>query len=112
MKLSNKPKLVCRLSNHEFLGWLDFGAPLIKGVIAGDGRITCPWHGACFNTNTGDIENAPALDPLTTFPVSAKNGSVYIIGTEANIKAGRRKPNIKCKPVTTTGSENVVIVGG
>lgn len=99
-------------SNRKFPGWLDFGAPLINGVIVGDGRITCPWHGACFNTDTGDIENAPALDHLATFPVSAKNGSVYITGTEANIKAGRRRPNIKCNPVTTAGSEHVVIVGG
>lgn len=22
-----------------------YGAPLIKGVLTGDGRITCPWHG-------------------------------------------------------------------
>jgi len=22
-----------------------YGAPLVKGVVTGDGRITCPWHG-------------------------------------------------------------------
>jgi nitrite reductase/ring-hydroxylating ferredoxin subunit len=22
-----------------------YGAPLVKGVITGDGRLTCPWHG-------------------------------------------------------------------
>jgi nitrite reductase/ring-hydroxylating ferredoxin subunit len=22
-----------------------YGAPLVKGVLTGDGRITCPWHG-------------------------------------------------------------------
>ncbi len=22
-----------------------YGAPLVQGVLAGDGRITCPWHG-------------------------------------------------------------------
>lgn len=22
-----------------------YGAPLIKGVLTGDGRLTCPWHG-------------------------------------------------------------------
>lgn len=22
-----------------------FGAPLAKGVLTGDGRLTCPWHG-------------------------------------------------------------------
>jgi nitrite reductase/ring-hydroxylating ferredoxin subunit len=25
-----------------------YGAPLIKGVLTGDGRITCPWHGGKF----------------------------------------------------------------
>ncbi len=22
-----------------------YGAPLVKGVLTGDGRLTCPWHG-------------------------------------------------------------------
>lgn len=22
-----------------------YGAPLLKGVLTGDGRLTCPWHG-------------------------------------------------------------------
>ena len=102
-------------------------------MISGDGRITCPWHGACFNTDSGDIESmlqfpcpattedknwladdpdAPALDHLAAFPVSVKNGAAYITGSEAAIKAGKRKPNISCKPVTTAGAEHVVIVGG
>jgi len=88
----------------------DYGAPLVKGVITGDGRITCPWHGACFNTSTGDIENAPALDPIESFPVSVKNGEAYIIGEEAKIKAGKRTPNVSCKPSTATAG--VLIVGG
>ena len=32
-----------------------FGAPLIKGSL-GEGVVRCPWHGACFNVKTGDIE--------------------------------------------------------
>ncbi|PWW75622.1 hypothetical protein C7212DRAFT_325504 [Tuber magnatum] len=89
-----------------------YGAPLVKGVVSGDGRIACPWHGACFNTDSGDIENAPALDHLAAFPVSIRNGTAYITGDEATIKTGKRKPDISCKPVTTAGSEHVVIVGG
>lgn len=86
-----------------------YGAPLVKGVVTGDGRLTCPWHGACFNVGTGDVEDAPALDPLATFPVSEKDGGVWIKGDEATIKAGRRKLNVSCK---AQGAEKVVIVGG
>jgi nitrite reductase/ring-hydroxylating ferredoxin subunit len=25
-----------------------YGAPLVKGVLTGNGRITCPWHGGLF----------------------------------------------------------------
>ncbi|RPA80634.1 hypothetical protein BJ508DRAFT_415303 [Ascobolus immersus RN42] len=87
-----------------------YGAPLVKGVITGDGRITCPWHGACFNTKTGDIENAPALDPITSFPVLIKNGQAYISGTVDKIKAGSRTPDVRCKP--NTAAPKILIVGG
>uniref|UniRef100_A0A8C6SF68 Apoptosis inducing factor mitochondria associated 4 n=1 Tax=Neogobius melanostomus TaxID=47308 RepID=A0A8C6SF68_9GOBI len=40
-----------------------YGAPLIKGVLLGD-RVRCPFHGACFNVKTGDIEDYPGLDSL------------------------------------------------
>ncbi|KAK1817176.1 Apoptosis-inducing factor 1, partial [Friedmanniomyces endolithicus] len=52
-----------------------YGAPLVKGVVTGDGRITCPWHGACFKISTGDVEDAPALDPLHKFAVEEKDGA-------------------------------------
>lgn len=26
-----------------------FGAPLVKGVVTADGRLTCPWHGGSFH---------------------------------------------------------------
>ncbi|KIN05698.1 hypothetical protein OIDMADRAFT_111794 [Oidiodendron maius Zn] len=86
-----------------------YGAPLVKGVLTGDGRITCPWHGACFNSSTGDIENAPALDALPSFGLSEKNGGVYVTGEEQSIKGSRRKPNIKISGAV--GAEKVVIVG-
>ncbi|KAI9644086.1 Apoptosis-inducing factor 1 [Ciborinia camelliae] len=87
-----------------------YGAPLVKGVLTEDGRITCPWHGACFNTTNGDIENAPALDALPSFELSEKNGSVFVTGEQESIKGSRRKPNIKI--TGGVGPEKVVIVGG
>ncbi|KAK3620356.1 Apoptosis-inducing factor 1 [Elasticomyces elasticus] len=86
-----------------------YGAPLMKGVVTGDGRITCPWHGACFKISTGDVEDAPALDPLHKFDVVVRDGGVYIKGKEADIKGGRRplKFNVKA----SKDAEKVVIVG-
>ncbi|KAL8941157.1 MAG: hypothetical protein Q9211_001931 [Gyalolechia sp. 1 TL-2023] len=86
-----------------------YGAPLKLGVLTPEGRLTCAWHGACFNVGTGDVEDAPALDPLAKFEVYEKSGAVYIKGEEATIKANRRKPNVKC---VAQGQEKVVIVGG
>ena len=34
-----------------------------------NGRVRCPWHGACFNIKTGDIEDFPGLDSLHSFKV-------------------------------------------
>jgi hypothetical protein len=64
---------------------------------------------ACFNVNTGDIEDAPALDPLAKFEIVERDGKVYIKGDEATIKASRRKLNLKC---SSKSQDKVVIVGG
>uniref|UniRef100_A0A663MLL5 Rieske domain-containing protein n=1 Tax=Athene cunicularia TaxID=194338 RepID=A0A663MLL5_ATHCN len=54
-----------------------YGAPLSKGVLKGE-RLRCPWHGACFNIKTGDIEEYPALDCLPCFKVTVKDGKVFV----------------------------------
>ena len=56
-----------------------YGMPLSKGVLTDDGKLYCPFHGACFRVTTGDIEDAPALDPLQTFDVEVKDGQVYLL---------------------------------
>jgi len=43
-----------------------YGANLAKGSYA-DGKIRCPWHGACFDVATGDIEDFPGLDGLNKY---------------------------------------------
>jgi nitrite reductase/ring-hydroxylating ferredoxin subunit len=45
-----------------------YGAPLVKGSLM-NGRVRCPWHGACFNVQTGDIEDFPGLDCIPKFEV-------------------------------------------
>ncbi|NWW55278.1 AIFM3 factor, partial [Pedionomus torquatus] len=54
-----------------------YGAPLSKGVLRGE-RLRCPWHGACFNIKTGDIEEYPSLDCLPCFKVTVEDGKVFV----------------------------------
>ncbi|NXR72193.1 AIFM3 factor, partial [Pycnonotus jocosus] len=54
-----------------------YGAPLSKGVLRGE-RLRCPWHGACFNIRTGDIEEYPTLDCIPCFKVTVEDGKVFI----------------------------------
>ncbi|GKZ99289.1 hypothetical protein AnigIFM60653_003496 [Aspergillus niger] len=86
-----------------------YGAPLKLGVVAPEGRITCPWHGACFNVETGDVEDAPAPNALKKFEVFEKNGAVYINANEADVKAAQRDPAVKC---SASQQEKLVVVGG
>ncbi|KAF2450758.1 hypothetical protein P171DRAFT_427075 [Karstenula rhodostoma CBS 690.94] len=86
-----------------------YGAPLAKGVLTPEGRLTCPWHGACFNVSTGDVEDAPALDPLSKYEVFEKGGAVYIKADEDVIKANRRFLNLKC---SASNDQKVLVIGG
>lgn len=81
-------------------------------MLTSDGRITCPWHGACFNTSTGDIEDAPALDPLVPFKCTHKDGAVYIEAEEKALKDGRRKPKSSALAEAKDSQDHVLIVGG
>ncbi|NXS06026.1 AIFM3 factor, partial [Oxylabes madagascariensis] len=49
----------------------------LAGVLRGE-RLRCPWHGACFNIRTGDIEEYPALDCISCFKVTVEEGKVFI----------------------------------
>ncbi|KAL7780240.1 hypothetical protein CFE70_010262 [Pyrenophora teres f. teres 0-1] len=85
-----------------------YGAPLVKGVLTPEGRLTCPWHGACFNVSTGDVEDAPALDPIAKYEVVEKDGAVYVKTTQEALKANRRFLNIKCSSVS---EDKVLVIG-
>lgn len=64
---------------------------------------------ACFHVSTGDVEDAPALDPLAKFQVIEKNGGVYVKGDESAVKGQRGKLNLKC---SAKGNEKVLVIGG
>jgi apoptosis-inducing factor 3 len=54
-----------------------YGAPLVEGALCDD-RIVCPWHHACFNVRTGDLEEPPALDALVSYDVRVEGGRVLV----------------------------------
>ncbi|KAJ3313137.1 hypothetical protein HDU76_002709, partial [Blyttiomyces sp. JEL0837] len=88
-----------------------YSAPLIKGVLSHDGRVMCPWHGACFNVQTGDIEDGPSLDALQKYPLKVKDGVVVVSIDPEGVRANRRTPScVKHKPSRNT--KTVVIIGG
>ncbi|KAK6522518.1 hypothetical protein TWF281_001961 [Arthrobotrys megalospora] len=87
-----------------------YGAPLVKGTLSPSGRLKCPWHGACFNATTGDIEDAPALDSLHSFPVVVSGDDLTIEAEESTIKEFSRVPTYTCKHAVS--DDNVLIVGG
>ncbi|ELR53889.1 Apoptosis-inducing factor 3 [Bos mutus] len=90
-----------------------YGAPLVKGVLS-RGRVRCPWHGACFNVSTGDLEDFPGLDSLHKFQVKIEKEKVYIRASKQALQLQRRtKVMATCISPSAgySGSTNVLIVG-
>jgi len=54
-----------------------YGAPLAEGVLSGE-RVMCPWHHACFNIRTGDLQEPPALDALASYELKIENDHVIV----------------------------------
>lgn len=74
-----------------------YGAPLAEGVLCGE-RIICPWHHACFNATTGEMEEPPALDALPRYDVRVEAGHVIVslsedAGDRRVARMSRRAPN-------------------
>ncbi|XP_058994627.1 apoptosis-inducing factor 3 isoform X3 [Mustela nigripes] len=90
-----------------------YGAPLVKGVLS-RGRVRCPWHGACFNISTGDLEDFPGLDSLHKFQVKIEKEKVYVRASKQALQLQRRtKVMAKCISTSAghSSSTNVLIVG-
>ncbi|KAJ8683216.1 hypothetical protein QAD02_019008 [Eretmocerus hayati] len=86
-----------------------YGALLNTGAL-GEGRVRCPWHGACFNIKTGDIEDYPGLDSLPCYKVTVSQGKIRVKAKRTDLSANRKiKDMCKLKP---ENEKVVVIVGG
>ncbi|XP_059207065.1 apoptosis-inducing factor 3 [Centropristis striata] len=86
-----------------------YGAPLSKGVLSGH-TVRCPWHGACFNAHTGDLEEYPGMDCLPCHKVKIQNSKVYVT---VNKKTLRQEKRVKQMGAAVPGNTHtIVLLGG
>uniref|UniRef100_A0A7N8XIH0 Apoptosis inducing factor mitochondria associated 4 n=1 Tax=Mastacembelus armatus TaxID=205130 RepID=A0A7N8XIH0_9TELE len=86
-----------------------YNAPLVKGALVGD-RVRCPFHGACFNVRTGDIEEYPGLDCLPIYRVKVEDGKVYVSINKKSLTLTKRVKKM-CSMVPDI-KHTVLLVGG
>ncbi|KDR21037.1 Apoptosis-inducing factor 3, partial [Zootermopsis nevadensis] len=87
-----------------------YGAPLHAGVL-GSGRVRCPWHGACFNIATGDIEDFPGLDSLPCYQVVVQDGGgVKVRAKRSEVKSSKRVKEMVLRD--KANNTTFVVVGG
>lgn len=86
-----------------------YGALLSTGALS-EGRVRCPWHGACFNIRTGDIEDFPGLDSIPCYNVNVEQGKVKVRAKRSDLQANKRvKDMVKRDP---NNNETFVVIGG
>ncbi|HEY6186355.1 MAG TPA: FAD-dependent oxidoreductase [Pyrinomonadaceae bacterium] len=86
-----------------------YGAPLVEGALSNE-RIVCPWHHACFNVTTGDLEEPPALDALPCYGVRVEGENV-IVSLPGEI-TDRRTPAMTKRDSSSDGRLFVILGGG
>lgn len=85
----NQMKLL-RLDGHRLVlarteeGYVAFddrcthrGGSLAGGVMIA-GVVQCPWHGSQFNCRTGAVKAGPAQEPIKTYSVAQRDGSILL----------------------------------
>jgi len=86
-----------------------YSAPLVKGVLS-NGHIRCPWHGACFNAVTGDIEDFPGLNSIPAYQVTVVGEDVKVKASKAVMKANSR--SVAMTALKKSNASTVLIIGG
>lgn len=87
-----------------------YGALLHTGAL-GEGKVRCPWHGACFNIKTGDIEDYPGLDSLPCYQVKVDDaGQVRVRAKRKDLEFNKRVKEM-CQ-YDSSNTMTAVIVGG
>lgn len=86
-----------------------YGALLSTGAL-GDGRVRCPWHGACFNIKTGDIEDFPGQDSIPCYKVNVVQGQVNVRAKRTDLLANKRlKDMVRRDP---NNDQCFIVIGG
>ncbi|XP_017116403.1 apoptosis-inducing factor 3 [Drosophila elegans] len=86
------------------------GAPLSKGVLSRN-RVRCPWHGACFSLETGDIENFPGLDSLPCHQVDVDSRGQVLVRVKRS-DLGKHQRIKKMARLNCRDQRCFVVVGG
>jgi nitrite reductase/ring-hydroxylating ferredoxin subunit/thioredoxin reductase len=98
-----EPVLLARIGGDAFAvgaKCTHYGGPLGEGLVVGD-EVRCPWHHACFSLRTGAPVRAPALEPITCFDVTTREGKLVVLGKRGPLTA----------KLPGGGPASVVIVG-
>ena len=59
--------------------------PLSAGEVHADGSLECVWHGARFDCLTGVVQQGPATDALTVYPVRIEDDRVLVGPPEGSL---------------------------
>lgn len=86
-----------------------YGALLTTGAL-GDGRIRCPWHGACFSIETGDIEDYPGQDSIPCYQVKIEQGQVKVRAKKSDLELNKRTRTMTLRDAKD--DRTYVVIGG
>ncbi len=81
LSLEGQPVLLV----HAAEGWRAYKdscshakVPLGDQILAADGGLECPRHGARFDAGTGAALSLPAVRPLAGLAVKAESGKIFV----------------------------------
>ena len=86
-----------------------YGALLSTGAL-GEGRVRCPWHGACFNIKTGDIEDFPGQDSIPCFKVNVIKGQVNVRAKRSDLTSLKRVKDMVRRD--KNNDQTFIVIGG
>lgn len=86
-----------------------YGALLSTGALS-DGRVRCPWHGACFNVLTGDMEDFPGQDSIPCYKVNIEQGKVRVRAKRSDLQANKRLKDMVKQD--QNNDKTFIVIGG